>query len=189
MSNRALIVVDVQHDFADPDGALYVPGGEQVATDITTFVRRNLHDYDLIVASRDWHNPPPDTNDGHFLLWPPHCVAGSKGAEFHRNLTLPWSMTTEIRKGQGTGAYSVFDGATPAGDTLTNVLLSNGVKYVDIVGLALDYCVLATAMDAVRGDFDVTVNTDLVAGVTARTTIDALTEMTRAGVHLGYGMH
>lgn len=192
MGNRALIIVDVQNDFCE-GGALAVAGGAKVATDITAFLEYGSKDYDLIVSSRDWHDPRTSDNGGHFALnpdfnttWPTHCVANTRGSLYHPNLSLPGEVV-HIYKGMGCAAYSAFEGVTDDYNTLQNVLRADGIKYVDVVGLALDYCVKATALDAVKFDFDVSILTDLTAGVDARSTIAALTEMTRKGVRLEAG--
>ena len=114
--------------------------------------------YTTVVATRDWHAPLPDTNAGHFAVgadpdyattWPVHCVAGSPGAEYHPDLRLP-DRTVHVRKGQGRQDYSGFDGDVGGmpGATLADVLTAAGVTEVDIVGLATDHCVAATATDA-----------------------------------------
>lgn len=184
-TKRALIVVDCQNDFTE-GGALAVEGGDGVARRITEFIASWGEDYDLIVATRDWHNPLPDTNAGHFDRWPVHCVAGTEGADYDPNLVLP-ERTTHVVKGMGREDYSGFEGQTqtdyPA--TLLNVLLAHGIGYVDVVGLAFDHCVKATALDAVnKGDFEVQVLTDLTAGVAAATSIEAAQMLTNNNVAL-----
>jgi len=178
-NKRAIIVVDCQNDFTE-GGALAVEGGDRVARNISNHLTTYGTDYDLVIATRDWHNPLPDTNSGHFDRWPVHCVAGTKGAEYDTNLLLPF-RTIHVIKGMGREDYSGFDGVVSDlrgtrwnDETLLQVLLSNGVQYVDVVGLAFDHCVKATALDAVaKGDFVVQVLTDLTAGVAVDTTIEA----------------
>ena len=187
----ALIVVDVQNDFCE-GGALAVTGGAAVAKAITDYVATTDRDY-LVVTSQDWHNPLPDTNAGHFAdgepnwttTWPVHCVAGTPGADLHPDLRLP-RVDITVRKGQGRQDYSAFDGV-PNGHariTLAHFLREAGVEHIDVVGLATDHCVKATALAAVDGGFDVTVLTDLTAAVAASTAVDALTELAQAGVTL-----
>src|SRR5918994_1300480 len=107
MSTRALIVVDVQNDFCE-GGALAVDGGSAVARAVTGYLADQADRYAMVVATRDWHAPLPDTNAGHFAVdappdfvttWPVHCVAGTAGAEYHPALTLP-PGTVHVRKGQ-----------------------------------------------------------------------------------------
>lgn len=189
----ALIVVDVQNDFCE-GGALAVPGGAATATAITTFLRTHADRYDVIVATRDWHNPLPDTNDGHFAVgtdpdyvttWPVHCVARTPGAAYHRELHLP-ARTLHVRKGKGRQDYSGFDGTVDDHtEDLATILKNAGVRRVDVVGIATDHCDTATALDAKRAGFaDVRLLTDLTAGVAVPTTIAALTRLAQAGVNL-----
>lgn len=169
---RALIVVDVQIDFCE-GGALAVPGGNAVAREISAYLQEHGDDYHLVVATRDWHDPAGE-NAGHFSdapdyvdSWPPHCVAGTVGAEFHADL---WRRTAgyphlEVRKGQGVPAYSGFEGTTADGETLCNALHDAGITAVDVVGLAFDYCVKATAIDAVRCGMATRVIRNLTAAI------------------------
>lgn len=189
---RALIVVDVQDDFCE-GGALAVTGGAAVAERISTFLDRTATAYDVVVATADWHEPLPDTNDGHFAAepdyvatWPVHCVRDTAGASYHPALRLP-AGTVHVRKGQGRQDYSGFAGVVqaPAGTAgLADTLRAAGATAVDVVGLATDHCVTATALDARDAGFDVRVLTDLTAGVGVRTTIDALTRLAVRGVGL-----
>lgn len=199
---RALIVVDVQNDFCE-GGALAVAGGARVAEQVSALLDRAAHGYGVVVATADWHEPLPDDNAGHFAVgadpdyvttWPEHCVRGTAGAAYHPALRLP-AGTVHVRKGQGRQDYSGFEGGvvpaageadgadgTPAG--LADTLRAHGVDGVDVVGLATDHCVTATALDALAAGFDVRVLTDLTAGVGVRTTIDALTALAARGVTL-----
>lgn len=193
----ALIVVDVQNDFCE-GGALAVAGGAEVAARITDYVKRHGAEYDTVVATRDWHAPLPDTNDGHFAAdgeapdyvttWPVHCVAGTPGAEYHPNLVLP-ERTVHVVKGESRQDYSGFQGRVvdaPVGlGRLADLLLARNVAHVDVVGIATDFCVASTAIDARRRAATVvTVLTDLTAAVSAPTAIKALTELTGRGVRL-----
>lgn len=190
---RALIVVDVQNDFCE-GGALAVAGGAAVAAGISAFLDRTAMAYDVVVATADWHEPLPDTNDGHFAAdpdyvttWPAHCVRDTAGAAYHPALRLP-AGTVHVRKGQGRQDYSGFAGVVQGGDAgaagLAQTLRSAGAVGVDVVGLATDHCVTATALDARDAGFDVRVLTDLTAGVGVPTTIDALTRLVGRGVGL-----
>lgn len=189
---RALIVVDVQNDFCE-GGALAVAGGAEVARAVSAFLDDAAGSYDVVVATADWHEPLPDSNAGHFAVgadpdyvttWPEHCVRGTAGAAYHPALRLPEGVL-HVRKGQGRQDYSGFEGEVQ-GDTggLADVLRARGVDGVDVVGLATDHCVSATALDALAAGLDVRVLTDLTAGVGVRTTIDALTRLAGRGVAL-----
>lgn len=166
---KALIVVDVQNDFCE-GGALAVAGGRAVARAITEYVSTDPERYDLIVATQDWHRPATD-NGGHFAAepdyidtWPAHCMAFTEGAALAPELQLPEHVI--IHKGWDEPAYSGFQGTTVSGATrLTTLLRSYGVTEVDVCGLALDYCVKATAEDAITEGFQATVLTDLTAAV------------------------
>jgi nicotinamidase/pyrazinamidase len=187
-ARRALIVVDVQNDFC-PGGSLAVTGGDSVATGITSWIASRGSEYALIVATMDWH-PAPGEKDGfdHFAAqpdfrhtWPPHCVHGTAGAELHPNLLLP-STARFVRKGQRAAAYSAFEGRDDGGRTLIELLRGAGITAVDIVGLATDYCVQATALDAREHGLDVRVLVDLIAGVAAESSQRALDGMVHAGI-------
>lgn len=183
---RALLIVDVQNDFTE-GGALGVDGGAAVAADVTAFVRRTAGAYDVVVASRDWHDGDT-SNGGHFAegepdyvsTWPRHCVAGTDGAEYHPALDAS-VVDVHVRKGQGVPAYSLFEGTTDDGSTATAALTDRGVTEVDVVGIATDHCVRATALDAIEHGLHVRVLTDLVAGVAAGPSAAALAEIAHHG--------
>jgi nicotinamidase/pyrazinamidase len=185
---RALLVIDVQNDFTE-GGALGVTGGAAVAAGISRYLDQHKDDYDLVVASRDWHDGHND-NGGHFAgngtpdyqdTWPVHCVAGTPGADYHPDLAVT-AIDVHVRKGQGRPAYSIFEGTTEDGRSLAGLLEEHGVTEVDVVGIATDYCVRASALDALGTAERVRVLTDLVAGVAPATTDAALTELRSAGV-------
>jgi nicotinamidase/pyrazinamidase len=194
---RALVVVDVQNDFCE-GGSLAVDGGAATAAAITGYAARTAGDYAVVVATRDWHEPLPETNAGHFAdpaageqpdyvtTWPVHCVRDTPGADYHPDLALP-AGTVHVRKGQGRQDYSGFAGEVQeaAQRDLAATLREHGVTAVDVVGLATDHCVTATALDALEAGFEVRVLTDLTAGVGVRTTIDALTRLVGRGARLG----
>ena len=193
MSTRALIVVDVQNDFCE-GGALAVDGGSAVARAVTGYLAREADRYAVVVATRDWHAPLPDTNDGHFAVgaepdyvstWPVHCVAGTPGAEYHPDLVLP-ARTRHVRKGQSRQDYSGFEGEVVGADgsSLAEALSADGVTDVDIVGLATDHCVAATASDARAAGFTATVLLDLTAAVALPTTLRAVARLSEQGVAL-----
>lgn len=186
---RALFVIDVQNDFTE-GGALGVTGGAAVAAGITEYLRAHPDSYDLVIASRDWHDGDND-NGGHFATgepdfvgtWPRHCVAGTPGAEYHPALDTSL-VDVHVRKGQGRPAYSIFEGTTDDGRDLSEVLDAAGVTTIDVAGIATDYCVLASARDALDAGRDVAVLTDLVAGVAPESSQAALDELAAAGAQL-----
>ena len=211
--SRALIIVDVQNDFCE-GGSLAVPGGAKVAAAISEYVDAHHLQFDHIVATQDWHIDPgphfsetPDFKDS----WPPHCVAGTKGAELHPDLDTEY-IQAYFQKGQFAAAYSGFEGllapedAVPTGDRqpgtlsaragagdaealaaaedalgLDDWLPSHDVEDVVVVGIATDYCVMATSLDAVQAGYSVTVIRSLTAGI-AEDLDDAVAEMELGGV-------
>jgi nicotinamidase/pyrazinamidase len=186
--SKGLLIVDVQNDFTE-GGALAVAGGDAVAEAVTRLLAEHAADYRLIVASRDWHDDGGD-NGGHFSAepdfvdsWPAHCVAGSTGAEYDPLLVTD-AITHHVKKGQGKPAYSMFEGTTDAGETVAQLLDAAGVTEVDVVGLATDYCVRASALDAIEHGRRVRVLTGCVAGVAADSSERALAELAHAGAEL-----
>jgi nicotinamidase/pyrazinamidase len=190
---RALVVVDVQHDFCE-GGSLAVAGGNDVAEAIANLLATGAHGYAHIVATQDWHVDPGE----HFsaapdfaATWPAHCRVGTDGADLHDALAAsPASDHIEamFRKGAYAAAYSGFEGTTDGEDDtqvpLATWLRDHDVTAVDVVGIATDHCVRATAIDAAREGFATTVLLELTAGVAAATTDDALQQMSEAGVQL-----
>ena len=177
----ALLVLDVQNDFCE-GGSLAVAGGSETAARISELLGRRL--YPLVVATRDWHVDPGD----HFsarpdfaVSWPPHCVAGSDGAGFHPSLDTS-HVDVVVSKGAHAPAYSGFEGSDDDGRSLEEVLAAAGVDHVDLVGIATDYCVRATALDACRLGLDVRVLLDLCAGIAPETTAAAVADLEAAGV-------
>jgi nicotinamidase/pyrazinamidase len=187
---RALFIIDVQNDFTE-GGALGVDGGAAVAGGVTSYLRAHPNDYDVVFASRDWHDATGD-NGGHFATtsapdfvgtWPVHCVAGTAGAEYHPALDTAL-IDVHVRKGQGAPAYSIFEGTTDDGETVVRKLDELAVTEVDIVGIATDYCVRASALDAIGAHRTVRVLTDLVAGVAPESSAAALAEVKDAGAEV-----
>jgi len=185
---RALLIVDIQNDFTE-GGALAVAGGDAVASAVSAFLEAHAAEYDVIVASRDWHDAHGD-NGGHFAespdfvdTWPPHCVEGSDGAEYDPLLVTD-AVTHHVRKGQGEPAYSMFEGTTEAGETVAGILADAGVLVADVVGIATDHCVRASALDAIAHGVQVRILTDLIAGVAAEPSAAALAELAHAGAVL-----
>lgn len=175
----ALIIVDVQNDFCS-GGALPVPQGEMVVRPINCMQKH----FDHIVFSRDWHpgdhcsfSYSPEFRDG---SWPRHCVQDSPGAEFHGDLRVPVDAII-INKADDPNkeVYSAFDGTH-----LAEELRQRGVKRVFITGLALDYCVKATALDALKEGFAVVIVRDCVRAVQSEKTEEILEELRRAGAEI-----
>jgi nicotinamidase/pyrazinamidase len=185
--NRALLIVDVQNDFTE-GGALGTQGGAAAAAAITEHLR--THSYDLVAASRDWHDAEND-NGGHFAVgepdfvdtWPAHCVAGTEGAEYHPALDV-LAIDVHIKKGQGKPAYSAFEGTTDDGETLDEVLEEQGIEALDVVGIATDHCVKASALDAALAGLTVRVIDGLTSAVAPETRAAALDELRDAGVEV-----
>ena len=167
-AKTALLVVDVQNDFADPGGSLYVKGGEDVVPFATSEIDRALAAGALVVYTQDWHPPstPHFQKDGG--IWPVHCVQGTWGAEFHPELNVKGDI---IRKGtggeDGYSGFTVRDPQTGAqeGTDLEPLLSRHGIERIVLVGLATDYCVKETALDARSKGFDITILLDGVRGV------------------------
>lgn len=187
--NAALIIVDVQNDFADPAGSLYVRGGEEVVPVANREIERILDAGGLAVYTQDWHpeSTPHFQKDGG--IWPAHCVQGTWGADFHPELKVVGDI---VRKGTGgEDGYSGFTVRDPrtggTGETaLESILRARGIEHLIIVGLATDYCVKETALDGAAKGFDTTM---LLEGIRA---VDlhsgdgdrAIDEVKRAGVEI-----
>jgi nicotinamidase/pyrazinamidase len=186
--SRALLIVDVQNDFTE-GGSLGVAGGAAVAAGVTRLLDERGDAYDLVVASRDWHDGGSD-NGGHISdhpdfvdSWPPHCISGTPGAEYHPALASD-RIDVHIKKGQGKPAYSAFEGADDFGKGISEVFQAHGVTDVDVVGIATDHCVRASALDALQDGERVRVLTDLIAGVADASSAVALQELAAAGAEL-----
>ncbi|MFE1246523.1 nicotinamidase [Streptomyces sp. NPDC058735] len=187
---RALIVVDVQNDFCE-GGSLAVTGGADVAAAVTELIGQAAGSgYQHVVATRDHHIAP----GGHFSThpdfvrsWPAHCVAGTEGVGFHPNFApavASGSIDAVFDKGAYAAAYSGFEGTDENSTPLAEWLRAREVTEVDVVGIATDHCVRATALDAAREGFRTRVLLDLTAGVAAETTERALEELREGGVEL-----
>jgi nicotinamidase/pyrazinamidase len=168
--DTTLIVTDVQNDFADPGGSLYVKGGDEVVAVVNREVERAHEAGALVVYSQDWHpeSTPHFQKDGG--VWPVHCVGSSWGAEFHPELRI-LEDAEYLKKGTGgEDGYSVFTVRDPqtgeeSRTALERILNEHGIGRLVIVGLATDYCVKETALDAQRLGFQITVPLDAVAAV------------------------
>jgi nicotinamidase/pyrazinamidase len=181
--DKALIIVDVQNDFCE-GGSLAVTGGAGVASAISGFLADCDHDH--VVATRDYHIDPGShfSDEPDFRRsWPVHCVAGTPGASFHPELDVG-PVRAVFSKGAYSDGYSGFEGADPRGHRLSRWLAEHDVQRVDIVGIATDHCVRATALDAARGGLDTTVLLNLTAGVSRASVDAALAELREAGVTL-----
>ncbi|WP_431933486.1 isochorismatase family protein [Nonomuraea jabiensis] len=187
--SRALIIVDVQKDFCE-GGTVPVKGGADRAAAIAELVRRSDGQYAFIVATRDHHIDPgahfsdnPDFQDS----FPVHCVVGSEGGEFHPDFApaVDSGYVDEVFfKGAHSASKSGFEGSAQDGTTLSAWLKARDIAELDVVGIATDHCVKATALDGARAGFTVRVLLDYTAGVAADTTRIALDELRRAGVAL-----
>ncbi|MFJ2603484.1 nicotinamidase [Streptomyces sp. NPDC087425] len=187
---RALIVVDVQNDFCE-GGSLAVSGGADVAAAVTELIGQTAGSgYQHVVATRDHHIDP----GAHFAAhpdyvhsWPAHCVAGTEGVGFHPNFApavASGAIDAVFDKGAHSAAYSGFEGTDENGTSLAAWLRTRDITEVDVVGIATDHCVRATALDAAQEGFHTRVLLDLTAGVSQETTTRALEELRKAGVHL-----
>ncbi len=180
---RALIVVDVQKDFCE-GGSLAVDGGAAVAGAITELLAG--HDYDHVVATMDFHIDPcehfSDTPD-YRVSWPRHCVVGTSGVDFHENLD-PAAVEAVFTKGEFSAAYSGFEGTDAEGTSLTDWLARRRVDAVDVVGIATDYCVRATALDAAAAGLRTRVLLPLCAGVAPDSTAEAVALLRARGVEV-----
>jgi len=182
---RALIIVDVQNDFCE-GGSLPVAGGAAVAAGVSAYLDGHASEYGHVAATRDYHVDPGahfSSEPDYLNSWPPHCVAGTPGASFHPDLDVA-RIEAVFSKGAHAAAYSGFEGTDRAGTPLAAWLRERGVTDVDVAGLATDYCVRATALDAMREGLSARVLTTLIAGVAPGTSDKALTELRAAGVEL-----
>jgi nicotinamidase/pyrazinamidase len=181
--SRALIIVDVQNDFCE-GGSLAVSGGAAVAAGISLVLDRVGDRWDHVVATKDWHIDPGAHFSAHpdFVeSWPAHCVVGTGGADFHPELATD-RIEAVFHKGEHAAAYSGFEGHTDDGVGMADWLRAREVTEVEVVGIATDHCVRATALDARAAGFDTTVVLELTAGVAAATTETALEEFRAASV-------
>lgn len=182
---RALIIVDVQNDFCE-GGSLAVAGGTAVARGISSLLAPDVHGYHHVAATQDFHVDPGSHFSSHpdyAASWPPHCVAGTPGADFHPDLDTR-HIDAIFRKGAHAAAYSGFEGTTENGTSLADWLRARAVDSVDVVGIATDYCVRATAADAAAEGFQTRVLLGLTAGVAPGTTAAAIEALQGAGVEV-----
>jgi nicotinamidase/pyrazinamidase len=184
--NSALLIVDVQNDFC-PGGSLAVAGGDEVVPVLNTYAETFVAAGQAVIADRDYH--PERTT--HFVqyggVWPPHCVQGTSGADYHPDLRLP-SSTIHLTKGMGADedAYSVFQGRDETGRPLSALLQERGVRTIYVGGLATDYCVKATVLDGLKAGLNVVLLQDAVRAVNVQPGDGerAIEEMQAAGATL-----
>ncbi|WP_327667714.1 MULTISPECIES: isochorismatase family protein [unclassified Streptomyces] len=188
VTSRGLIIVDVQKDFCE-GGSVPVAGGARIASTIADLVERSAErNYEYVVATRDHHIDPgshfsehPDFKDS----FPVHCVAGGEGGEFHPNFApavTSGKVDAVFFKGAHSASKSGFEGADEQGTSLADWLRERGVEDVDVVGIATDHCVRATALDAVKAGFRARVRLDYTVGVAEDTTAATLEDFRQAGV-------
>lgn len=183
---RALLVIDVQDDFC-PGGALPVPEGDRVVPVLNAYIARFQAANLPVIATRDWHPPVTKHFKDYGGLWPPHCIEGTPGAAYHRDLRLP-PETIIVTKGDDpdVDAYSGFQGHTDDGRSLEQVLRDLGIVHLYVGGLATDYCVRATVLDALKAGFRVTLLEDAIRGVDVQPgdSARAIAEMRAAGADI-----
>jgi len=183
---NALLAVDLQSDFVQ-EGSLPVPNGLQVAAQVARHIRHFKTEYHFVVASRDYHEDPQDhfsATPDYVNTWPPHCVIGTPGAAFVppiQNLVREKLIQTVVSKGRHAAAYSAFEGVDSRGHYLFDVLKEQRIDHIDVCGIATDYCVRASALDARKNAFQVRILVNLCAAVTEATGLQAIEEMKAAG--------
>jgi nicotinamidase/pyrazinamidase len=181
---RALIIVDVQNDFCE-GGSLGIAGGTAVVREINEYVAAH-RDYAHVVATKDYHIEPGEhfaEHPDYRVSWPRHCEVGTPGVDFHPEFDDS-AIQAVFMKGHYSAAYSAFEAVDDTGTLLPDWLRQRGVNEIDIAGLATDYCVLATATDAVNAGFAARVLLDLTAGVALESTDKAVEDMRTAGVEI-----
>ena len=182
----ALVIVDVQNDFC-PGGALGVPGGDAVVPVLNRYAERFVVAGAPVFASRDWHPAKTSHFKAYGGVWPPHCVQGTQGADFHPELRLP-SDAAIVSKGMDPSedAYSCFQAKTGDGIPFTATLGELGVGRLFVGGLATDYCVKSTVLDGVHEGFEMVLLADAIAAVDLAPGdgAKALDEMRAAGAQM-----
>src|SRR3954471_16536558 len=185
-ADSALLVIDVQRDFC-PGGSLAVVGGDAVVAPLNSAAQRWADADRLVVATRDWHPARTVHFQAYGGTWPPHCVQGTPGAEFHPALRLPPSaIVVSSGMGEDEDGYSAFDARDDDGRPLVDLLRDRGIRHLYIGGLATDYCVKASVLDGRRHGFAVTVFEDAVRAVNLQPEDGerALAEMRAAGAQI-----
>ncbi len=186
----ALLVIDVQPTFCE-GGSLPVDGGDLVAQKISSVLSGD-HGYEMVVTTQDWHVDPVDhfgEDPDYVDTWPHHGVAGTTDAELHPALSSVLDqVTTQIKKGQYAAAYSGFEGVDERGVSLDEILTERGIKRIETVGLAFDYCVKETALDGAKLGYEVVVLKSLTAPVSQKSANRAEQELRTAGVQIDEGL-
>lgn len=181
--SECLVVVDVQNDFCG-GGALPVPEGDKIVPRVNEYVKLFTSMGMRVFATRDWHPQRTSHFNAFGGTWPAHCVEGTSGAEFHPGLILPGDCTV-ITKGDGAASegYSGFDGHDREGRAFARILKDSGIKRLYVCGLATDYCVKATVLDAIKEGFQTVLLIDAIRGVdlTAGDSKKAIVEMIEKG--------
>ena len=186
---NALLVVDLQNDFVE-GGALAVPGGTQVVAHVARHVRHFRSEYAFVVATRDLHEDPPDhfsDKPDYVTTWPPHGVKGTTGAVLCTpisNLVREKIIQAVVDKGRHAAAFSAFEAQDPRGHVLVDVLKEQRIDHIDICGLITEYCILASALDARKHEFQVRVLVNLCAAASPEAGLKAFEEMKAAGCQL-----
>ncbi|MBW3605830.1 MAG: isochorismatase family protein [Actinobacteria bacterium] len=186
-AETALIVVDVQNDFADPGGNLYVRGGEEVVEAANREIAKAQRGGALVVYTQDWHPEQTPHFQDHGGVWPRHCVQGTEGAELHPNLEVEGPVVQKGTEGEdGYSGFSVRDPETgeEGATELDGILRERGIDRVVIVGLAQDVCVHETAKDAVGKGYDTELLVDVTRPVDPDAAQERLDELKDLGVHL-----
>jgi nicotinamidase/pyrazinamidase len=190
MSHEALIVVDVQNDFC-PGGALAVSGGDEVVPILNRCIEKFTKEGLPIIATRDWHPAQTSHFNSSGGLWPPHCVQGTYGAEFHPALKLGTNVVI-VSKGMGAAedSYSGFQASDASGASLSALLCEKDVQRIFVGGLATDYCIKHTVLDGLKEGLKVTVLEDAIRGVNLHPddSREAIAEMLRAGADIAKGI-
>jgi len=185
-SKRALVIVDVQPTFCE-EGSLPVSGGDTVAREIADFLSQD-QGYDCVITTQDWHIDPgphfsenPDYKDS----WPDHGVAGTSEADLHPELAnIHEKINYSVKKGMFQAAYSGFEGFDDHKRSLKQILDSESITHVDVVGLAFDHCVKATAIDSAQNNFNTRVLVNLSAAVSPELNMEVSNEMRSHGVEV-----
>jgi nicotinamidase/pyrazinamidase len=183
----ALLLVDVQNDFC-AGGALEVPGADRILGPLNRYTAEAVDHGIPVYASRDWHPAVSSHFKQYGGPWPPHCVQGTAGAQFRPDVQLPPTVTV-ITKGDdfASSGYSDFEGHTPEGTSFLADLRARGISHLYVGGIATDYCVRYTVMDALAAGLDVTVLQDAIVGIDAKDSERALTEMLEGGAECAAG--
>lgn len=183
---KALLIVDMQNDFC-PGGALAVKGGNEIVPVINNYIKYFSAGRHLVVFTRDWHTPDHCSFKQQGGIWPAHCVAGTAGAAFHPELYIPdEALIISKAASAEKDAYSGFEGTSPDGETLDEVLKKKDVKELTVCGLATDYCVKSTVLDALKNGYTVKLLIDGVSAVEVKPGDgdEALAEMKKAGAEI-----